>query len=65
MSQEELIPILKANRRKWFSKTEFRPFVSITEQNLVRSVSRLCKYSACYGLKTKKGKKGKNFLRFD
>ena len=59
MAQFDIIPILKANRRKWFSKTELRPFVDITNENLTKNVSRLAKYHKCYGLMVKKNKRGK------
>lgn len=64
MGQEDIIPILKANRRKWFSKTELKPLIKINDRNLTKNISRLVKFSKCYGLKTKRNKKGKNFLRF-
>jgi hypothetical protein len=64
MAQYDIIPILKANRRKWLSKTELKPFFSITEQNLTKNVARLSKYHKCYGLQHKRNKRGKNFLRY-
>jgi len=65
MSQFDIIPILKAKRKKWFSKTELRPFLNITDQNLTRNVSRLVKYAPSYGLQVKKNKRGKNYIRFN
>jgi hypothetical protein len=65
MSQYDVLNILKNNKKKWFSKSNLRGLVDCNDSTLTRNISKLTKYSSTYGLKTKKGKKGKNFIRFD
>lgn len=64
MSQDEILNILRSHKGRFFSRKELKPLVKCNEVNLVRNVSRLVKFAPFYGLKTKKGKHGKNFIRF-
>jgi len=65
MSQYDVLNILKQNKKKWFSKSNLKGLVNCNDSTLVRNISKLTKYSSMYGIKTKKGKKGKNLIRFD
>lgn len=65
MGQDDIINFLKLNRKKWFSKANLKGKIPVNDSTLVKNISKCVKYSSYYGLKTKKGKKGKNFLRFD
>jgi hypothetical protein len=65
MGQDDIFRIIKRSRGVWFSKSNLKPLVSCNDASLNRSISRLVKFSRCYGLRTRKGIKGKNFIRFD
>lgn len=65
MSQLDVLDILKSNRKKWFSKSNLSPLVSCNKSTLVRNISKLAKNYKVYNIRVRKGKKGKNFIRFD
>ena len=63
MSQDSIIDILKKNRKKWFSASDFKGKIDCNDVNIVRNVSRIVKYKNVYGIRVKKGKRNKNFIR--
>jgi predicted transcriptional regulator len=65
MSQDNILSFLRKNRRKWYSVKDLSPLLNVSDSSLSHSLSRLVKYSSMYNVRVKKGKRNKQFIRFD
>jgi hypothetical protein len=63
MSQDQIINILKSNRKKWFSAREIRDYVDSNPQSIGRSIRKIIKFSKSYKIRFKSGKNNKFFLK--
>jgi hypothetical protein len=65
MSQDNILTFLRNNKKKWFSRNDLKIVSGCSNSCLTKNMRSLVKYSSCYNLKVKKGKRRKIFLRFD
>ena len=63
MSQNNILDILRSNKKKWFTSKSIVLITSQSPQSTKKSISRIIKFKLVYGVEVKKGKRNKSFIR--